>query len=79
MHIEEALRYAEDLGWRVEKAGSHAHAWGKMFCPHNDPDCRCGEWCVTSIWSTPKVPENHAKQIRRVVDGCIRKQDEFED
>ncbi len=24
-----------------------------------------------SIWSTPKNPEQHAKQIRRKVDECL--------
>ncbi len=70
LRFEEALRYAEEHGWRVEPGGPRAHAWGKMLCPHNDPECRCGEFCKTSIWGTPKVPENHARQIRRVVDGC---------
>lgn len=31
-----------------------------------------GEFCISSIWSTPRNAENHAKQIRRVVDNCIR-------
>ncbi len=71
-HIEEALRYAERHGWRVEPSGPRARGWGKMYCPHNDPECRCGEYCVTVIWSTPRIPENHAGQIRKVVDHCVR-------
>ncbi len=66
--IEQALVYAESHGWRIDVGGGHA--WGKMFCPLNDQQCRCGEFCITSIWSTPKSPINHAKQIRRVVDNC---------
>lgn len=66
--VENALQYAEAKGWRIEVGGSHA--WGKMYCPHNDNNCRCGEFCITSIWSTPQNPANHAKQIRRVVDHC---------
>jgi hypothetical protein len=50
-----------------------------MFCPCNDPDCRCGEFCITVIWGTPRHPENHARQLRRVVDGCIREHGENED
>jgi hypothetical protein len=70
--VEEALRLAEDQGWRVEAGGSHA--WGRMYCPYNDPECRCGEFCITSIWSTPKNAGNHARQLKRVVDNCaIRK------
>jgi len=46
------------------------HAWGRMYCPFNDVVCRCGEFCVASIWSTPKNTGNHARQIRRIVDNC---------
>jgi hypothetical protein len=42
-----------------------------MYCPHNDPDCRCGEFCIQVIWSTPAAPESFARQVRRVVDHCI--------
>lgn len=66
--VEEALRYAERNGWRVEIGGGHA--WGKLYCPYNDKECRCGIHCITSVWSTPKNPGNHANAIRRVVDNC---------
>lgn len=67
--VEAALRHAESRGWRVEVGGSHA--WGKMYCPFNQRQCRCGEFCITSIWSTPKNPANHGKQLWRIVDNCI--------
>ena len=66
--VESALKHAEFMGWRIETGGSHA--WGKMYCPYNDDDCRCGEFCIASIWSTPKNSGNHARQLRRVVDNC---------
>jgi len=66
--VEVALRYAEQKGWRVEVGGSHA--WGKMYCPHNDKECRCGAFCISSIWSTPRNAGTHANQIRRVIDNC---------
>jgi hypothetical protein len=66
--IEAALRHAEDKNWKVSVGGSHA--WGKIYCPFNSEECRCGEFCITSIWSTPKSPYNHAAAIRRVVDKC---------
>ena len=69
--IEDAIQYAEQHNWRIETGGGHA--WGKMYCPTNNKTCRCGEFCITSINSTPKSPANHAKQIRRVVDNCINK------
>ncbi len=66
--IAAAIEYARSKGWRVVEGGSHA--WGQMYCPYNDKECRCGEFCRTSIWSTPKNPGNHAKQLRRAVDNC---------
>ena len=66
--IEAALRYIEAHGWRVEKGGSHA--WGKIYCPYNDETCRCGEFCIACVWSTPKNPLNHARALRRVIDHC---------
>ena len=66
--IAAAIEYARNKGSRVVEGGSHA--WGQMYCPYNDKECRCGQFCRTSIWSTPKSPGNHAKQLRRVVDNC---------
>ncbi|TVR53792.1 MAG: hypothetical protein EA421_10015 [Gemmatimonadales bacterium] len=66
--VEAALRYAERHGWVVEVR--RGHAWGRLKCPWNDPDCRCGEFCLTSIWSTPRNPESHARSLKRVVDRC---------
>lgn len=66
--VEEALIYAETNGWRVETGGSHA--WGKIFCPYREDVCRCGEFCIKCIWSTPRNTGNHAKQIYQVVDNC---------
>jgi predicted DNA-binding transcriptional regulator AlpA len=45
--VEEALEHAEGQGWRVEVGGSHA--WGRIYCPYNDEECRCGEFCITSV------------------------------
>ena len=68
--VQEAIEYAESKGWSIESSGGSGHAWGRMYCPYNDRECRCGEFCISSIWSTPKNPGNHARQIRRVVDNC---------
>jgi len=46
-----------------------------MYCLANSADCRCGELCFTSIWSTPKSATNYAAGLRRVVDNCVAKQD----
>ena len=71
--VEKALRYVESQGWRIVQGGSHA--WGKMYCPVNSAECRCGEFCITSIWSTPKSAKNHAAGPRRVVDNCVANKD----
>ena len=63
--IEAALQYAEDQGWVVEKAGPRAHPWGKIMCTQRDRD-----GCTTWIYSTPSVPERHARGIKRAVDRC---------
>ena len=39
--VEAALAYAESMGWRIEKATGHA--WGRLYCPFNNRQCRCGE------------------------------------
>lgn len=72
--IDAALQYAQSSGWRIERAAGHA--WGRMYCPFNSLACRCGEFCVVSIWSTPRNPRNHARQLRRVVDHCIARADD---
>ena len=68
--IENTLKYVESCNWKVEQARGSAHAWGQMYCPRNDKTCRNGIYCITSIWSTPRNPGNHAKKLKRVVDGC---------
>ncbi|MBS0266864.1 MAG: hypothetical protein JSS02_33365 [Planctomycetes bacterium] len=61
--VELAVQYAEKFGWTVEL--SNGHAWGRLYCPQSGRD-----GCQISVWSTPRVPENHARQIRGKVDGC---------
>jgi 5-methylcytosine-specific restriction endonuclease McrBC GTP-binding regulatory subunit McrB len=41
----------------------------------DDTSCWNGIYCSTSIWSTPKNSVNHAKQLKRIVDKCIYKED----
>lgn len=62
-HVEEAIQYAESLGWRVLM--SAGHAWGHLYCPLQER-----EGCRVSIWSTPRDGENHARQIVRKIEAC---------
>jgi hypothetical protein len=61
--IEKVVAYAESLDWRVIEGSGHA--WAYLYCPRAD---RSG--CKVGVWSTPKNPENHARQVRRQVDSC---------
>ena len=61
--IEGSLHYAESRNWTVVES-ARGHCWGVIRCPHG----RAG--CQKSIWSTPRRPENHAREIRRFVDRC---------
>ncbi|SFJ05461.1 hypothetical protein SAMN05421753_11524 [Planctomicrobium piriforme] len=60
-HIEAAIQYAEDRGWTFVKG--LGHCFGILRCPF-----AC--FCSKSVWSTPRSPENHAKDITRTVEKC---------
>jgi len=62
-HIREAIEYALVRGWRFTK--SAGHNFGILWCP-----ARTREGCRRPVYSTPRVPEKHAKDIRRAVDRC---------
>lgn len=62
-HIEAVVRLAEWRGWRVEMATGHA--WGRLYCPS-----RTRGGCKVSVYSTPKNPETHARQIKKAVARC---------
>jgi hypothetical protein len=68
--VEAAIRHAETRGWTVSQGGG-GHAWGRLRCPMNAEECRCGEFCQISISSTPQNPGTHARKLRRLVDSCI--------
>ncbi|TKA95418.1 hypothetical protein FAZ78_16925 [Cereibacter changlensis] len=71
--IETVLQELEALGWElVEGKG---HAWGILRCPANSKDCRCGEFCQMSVWSTPKNPEQFAKKLRQKALACVKLDD----
>jgi hypothetical protein len=75
--IEEALQYAEAKGWRIEN--SHGHPFGQMYCPFKTSGETCegnGKWCRAGIWSTPRNTGSHARNIKKIVDRCMRKQEE---
>ena len=62
--VEQAVAYAEEAGWEVSLA--KGHAWARLLCPEGT---RSG--CVIlSVWSTPRSPENHARQLIRAIDRC---------
>ncbi|MYN65608.1 MAG: hypothetical protein F4X11_11350 [Acidobacteria bacterium] len=62
--VEGALADAEAAGWTVTPTSS-GHRWGVVRCTESS---RLG--CQASIWSTPRNPGAHARQLRRVVARC---------
>ena len=66
--IEAVVTAAEENGWTWHQI--KGHAWGQLYCAHHDRD-----GCRISVWSTPKNPENHARQISRSVNRCPHKEE----
>jgi hypothetical protein len=64
-HIREAVDYALAKGWRLVKSGPRAHAWGRLYCR-----AKTRGGCIVTVYGTPRVPENHARYVRRRVDAC---------
>ena len=61
--VADAIDYALEHGWRVEKGkGGSGHPWGTLYCP-------CGRH-KAFVHSSPRKPETHAKQIRKKVNMC---------
>lgn len=69
-HIRDAIAYAEANGWDVIETGKSAHAFCRLYCRAGHAEH------MMSIWSTPRNPENHAKQILHKVSQCNGEQDE---
>lgn len=69
--IEKAICYAEEQGWQYKATGNSAHAWGRLLCPLHER-----EGCSMSVWSTPRSPSTHAKQIVQKVNVCQHTQKE---
>ena len=59
--VEEAVRYAESRGWRVDVGGSHN--WGALLCP-------AAGGCRLPVYSTPANPWAHGRRIKHQVDRC---------
>jgi hypothetical protein len=68
--VERALKEAEAVGWSVQAKRKTGHAWGTMTCPATR-----WERCVFSVYSTPRSPGDHAKDIRRAVLRCPHRSD----
>jgi len=56
--IQSAIEFALARGWRFEKAGPRAHIYGTLYCIREDR-----EGCRVGVYSTPRSPDMHAKQI----------------
>jgi len=65
--IEKAIQLAEKQLWTFKKGGESARSWGSLACSVSDGRCSI------AIWSTPKDPSLHAKQITSKVRACAKK------
>jgi hypothetical protein len=57
-----AVRELELAGWRIEIASGRAHAYARAYCPGGTDGCP-----PLTIYGTPRVPENEAAKILRVL------------
>ena len=62
--VAEAIKYAEDNGWRAEYGGK-SHVCVTLLCPG-------GQGCCSPhfVNSTPQNLGNAAKRIKKAVDRC---------
>ena len=64
--ISKAIEYALDHGFRIVAAGRSSHIKLSLYCPVTSR-----EGCKVSVFSTPRSPEQHAKDIRDKIDRCL--------
>jgi len=71
--IEDALKKLEELGWSVQPAkGQRSHSGGFVLCPAKLRNaCRDAVFCRMSVWSTPRDPRGHARELLRKAQGCV--------
>lgn len=63
-HIHAAIAYAIAHGWTFLKRNGRGHAVGILRC---GTDNKCHQ---KSVWGTPVSPQNHAEEIKQLVDRC---------
>ncbi|CAM3475233.1 TPA: hypothetical protein ACGBUC_003404 [Klebsiella variicola] len=64
-HIRAAIARALAEGWIVIPAGRSSHCFARLICGIAEHRQH-----MMSIWSTPASPENHARQIIRMIERC---------
>ena len=69
--ILDALQELAYAGWRVQLAGSRAHAYARAYCPGAETGCP-----PLTVYGTPKVPEHEAAKIRRALRRCTHKKEQ---
>ena len=74
--VEKVLRELEGLGWTIQVRHGKGHAWGLLRCPKPSEDCRCGQYCQMTIFSTPQNPGRHAAKLRQKALGCTKNESE---
>jgi hypothetical protein len=59
--VNEVLDYADMLGHKVEQTAA-GHKWGRITCSLGHR---------VSVWSTPRNPGNHARDLRKWADQHV--------
>lgn len=65
--VRKAVAYALECGWSLEPV--RGHAWGVLYCREKTGEPGF-ERCRRFVWSTPRDPDRHARDIRKAVDAC---------
>lgn len=60
--VEQALNRAERNRLNVQQNRGRGHKWGDVGCQDTGHPKK-------SVWSTPRNPGNHAKEINKYTDG----------
>jgi hypothetical protein len=63
--VQKALDAAGDAGAELEVRPKQGHAWGRLSCGGRGQDR-----CAMLIWSTPRNPYAHARDIRALMRKC---------
>lgn len=66
--VDNAIKYGIEKGWRFVKKGN-GHTVGYLYCTNEADGTHNDIECYISVFGSPKSPTNHAKKIKKAIDG----------